>query len=75
MPMLPASSVAPVEMNLLRQSAEDEASWVEDHIWFHQARVRDVEWITGLDFYQESQRPLPELLRLKTRPTAATQKP
>ncbi|XP_051925795.1 venom phosphodiesterase 1 isoform X1 [Hippocampus zosterae] len=57
------------------KSAEDEASWVEDHIWFHQARVRDVEWITGLDFYQESQRPMPELLRLKTRPTAATQKP
>ncbi|XP_077362350.1 uncharacterized protein LOC144006995 isoform X6 [Festucalex cinctus] len=57
------------------KSAEDEASWVEDHIWFHQARVRDVEWITGLDFYQDSQRPLPELLQLKTRPTAANQKP
>ncbi|XP_049607710.1 venom phosphodiesterase 1 isoform X3 [Syngnathus scovelli] len=59
----------------LQQSDKDEASWVEDHIWFHQARVRDVEWITGLDFYQESNRPLPELLRLKTRPTAANQKP
>ncbi|XP_077404870.1 venom phosphodiesterase CdcPDE isoform X2 [Vanacampus margaritifer] len=57
------------------KSAEDEASWVEDHIWFHQARVRDVEWITGLDFYQDSQRPLHELLQLKTRPTAANQKP
>ncbi|XP_057683272.1 venom phosphodiesterase CdcPDE [Corythoichthys intestinalis] len=57
------------------KSAEDEASWVEDHIWFHQTRVRDVEWITGLDLYQDSLRPIPELLRLKTRPTSANQKP
>lgn len=40
-------------------------------MWFHQARVRDVEWLAGLDFYQNSTRPVPELLRLKTRPTAA----
>ncbi|KAF3706981.1 Ectonucleotide pyrophosphatase/phosphodiesterase family member 3 [Channa argus] len=36
------------------KSAEAESNWVEDHMWFHQARVRDVEWITGLDFYQGS---------------------
>ncbi|KAJ8000146.1 hypothetical protein DPEC_G00201820 [Dallia pectoralis] len=48
--------------------------WVEDHMWFHQSRVRDVEWITGLDFYQGSSRPVPELLRIKTRPTAAIHK-
>ncbi|XP_061597429.1 venom phosphodiesterase CdcPDE [Cololabis saira] len=53
------------------KSAEDESLWVEDHMWFHQSRVRDVEWITGLDFYQGSIRPLPELLMVKTRPTAA----
>ncbi|XP_029370635.1 ectonucleotide pyrophosphatase/phosphodiesterase family member 3 [Echeneis naucrates] len=53
------------------KSAEDESVWVEDLMWFHQARVRDVEWITGLDFYQDSVRPIPELLRVKTRPTAA----
>nr|XP_020478264.1 venom phosphodiesterase 1-like [Monopterus albus]XP_020478265.1 venom phosphodiesterase 1-like [Monopterus albus] len=53
------------------QSTEAESRWVEDHMWFHQARVRDVEWITGLDFYQGSIRPTPELLRMKSRPTAA----
>ncbi|XP_029919379.1 venom phosphodiesterase 1 [Myripristis murdjan] len=53
------------------RSAEAESHWVEDLMWFHQARVRDVEWITGLDFYQGSNRPIPELLRMKTRPTAA----
>ncbi|XP_071356592.1 ectonucleotide pyrophosphatase/phosphodiesterase family member 3 [Trachinotus anak] len=53
------------------KSNEDESYWVEDHMWFHQARVRDVEWITGLDFYQGSNRPIPELLKVKTRPTAA----
>uniref|UniRef100_A0A7N8XK68 Venom phosphodiesterase 1-like n=1 Tax=Mastacembelus armatus TaxID=205130 RepID=A0A7N8XK68_9TELE len=53
------------------KSAEDESVWVEDHMWFHQSRVRDVELITGLDFYQGSDRPIPELLRVKTRPTAA----
>lgn len=56
------------------QSAEAESQWVEDLVWFHQSRVRDVEWITGLDFYQGSHRPIPELLRMKTRPTAAIQR-
>ncbi|KAK5910753.1 hypothetical protein CgunFtcFv8_004989 [Champsocephalus gunnari] len=53
------------------KSIEAESQWVEDLMWFHQARIRDVEWITGLDFYQESDRPIPELLKVKTRPTAA----
>ncbi|KAF3834345.1 hypothetical protein F7725_025549 [Dissostichus mawsoni] len=53
------------------KSTEAESQWVEDLMWFHQARLRDVEWITGLDFYQESDRPIPELLKVKTRPTAA----
>ncbi|KAL2080189.1 hypothetical protein ACEWY4_023982 [Coilia grayii] len=52
-------------------SSEPESQWVEDLLWFHQSRVRDVELITGLDFYQDSNRPIPELLRVKTRPTAA----
>uniref|UniRef100_A0A3B3QTM3 SMB domain-containing protein n=1 Tax=Paramormyrops kingsleyae TaxID=1676925 RepID=A0A3B3QTM3_9TELE len=50
---------------------QPEAQWVEDLLWFHKSRVRDVELITGLDFYQGSGRPVTELLRLKTRPTAA----
>ncbi|XP_078032174.1 venom phosphodiesterase CdcPDE [Epinephelus lanceolatus] len=53
------------------KSTQPESHWVEDLMWFHQSRVRDVEWITGLDFYQDSNRPVPELLRMKTRPTAA----
>ncbi|XP_038135669.1 venom phosphodiesterase 1 [Cyprinodon tularosa] len=53
------------------KSAEEESLWVEDHIWFHQSRVRDVELVTGLDFYSGSSLPVPELLKMKTRPTAA----
>ncbi|XP_042363020.1 venom phosphodiesterase 1 [Plectropomus leopardus] len=53
------------------KSSQAESHWVEDLMWFHQSRVRDVEWITGLDFYQDSNRPIPELLKVKTRPTAA----
>uniref|UniRef100_A0A8C9QZ08 SMB domain-containing protein n=1 Tax=Scleropages formosus TaxID=113540 RepID=A0A8C9QZ08_SCLFO len=41
------------------------SQWVEDLLWFHQSRVRDVELITGLDFYQDSLRPVPELFKLK----------
>ncbi|KAL0962324.1 hypothetical protein UPYG_G00338640 [Umbra pygmaea] len=54
---------------------ETASLWVEDLLWFHQARVRDVEWITGLDFYQGSIRPIPEVLKVKTRPTAAIHRP
>ncbi|KAJ8353807.1 hypothetical protein SKAU_G00213740 [Synaphobranchus kaupii] len=52
-------------------SQEAVSQWVEDLMWFHQCRVRDVELLTGLNFYQDSNRPIPELLRLKARPTAA----
>lgn len=53
------------------ESAGAESTWVEDLMWFHQSRVRDVEWAAGLDFYQDSSRPIAELLKVKTRPTAA----
>lgn len=53
------------------QDDQPESQWVEPLLWMHQSRVRDVEWITGLDFFQDSERPVAELLRLKTRPTAA----
>ncbi|XP_035241160.1 ectonucleotide pyrophosphatase/phosphodiesterase family member 3 [Anguilla anguilla] len=52
-------------------SQEAESQWVEDLVWFHQCRVRDVELLTGLDFYQDSNRTISELLQLKARPTAA----
>ncbi|MEJ1286810.1 hypothetical protein NN561_017821 [Cricetulus griseus] len=40
--------------------------WVEDRFKAHIARVRDVELLTGLDFYQEKAQPVSEILQLKT---------
>uniref|UniRef100_A0A3B4ARL4 Ectonucleotide pyrophosphatase/phosphodiesterase 1 n=1 Tax=Periophthalmus magnuspinnatus TaxID=409849 RepID=A0A3B4ARL4_9GOBI len=51
------------------ESSGAESVWVEDLMWFHQSRVRDVEWLTGLDFYHGSSRPITELLQMKTLPT------
>ncbi|XP_078398216.1 venom phosphodiesterase 2-like [Cetorhinus maximus] len=45
---------------------KEESQWVEERIWAHTARVRDVELITGLDFYQDRKQPLTEILQLKT---------
>lgn len=43
------------------------AVWVEERLRAHSARVRDVELLTGLDFYQEIQeQPVSEILQLKT---------
>ncbi|XP_047590431.1 ectonucleotide pyrophosphatase/phosphodiesterase family member 3 [Lutra lutra] len=43
-----------------------EAVWIEERWQAHIARVRDVELLTGLDFYQEKLRPVSEILQLKT---------
>lgn len=51
-------------------SAGPEEQWVEELVWFHQSRVKDVELLAGLDLYQGSSRPITELLQMKTRPTA-----
>lgn len=51
---------------LLYQGNKPEILWVEERMQEHAARVRDVELLTGLDFYQERNQPLPEILRLKT---------
>nr|BAN82022.1 phosphodiesterase [Protobothrops flavoviridis] len=40
--------------------------WVEERIQIHTARVRDVELLTGLNFYSGLKQPLPETLQLKT---------
>ncbi|XP_032999681.1 ectonucleotide pyrophosphatase/phosphodiesterase family member 3 [Lacerta agilis] len=45
---------------------QSESQWVEERIHTHTARVRDVELLTGLDFYPERNQPLPEILQLKT---------
>ncbi|KAM5286114.1 ectonucleotide pyrophosphatase/phosphodiesterase family member 3 isoform 1-T1 [Hipposideros larvatus] len=43
-----------------------EAEWIEERWKAHVARVRDVELLTGLDFYQEKVQPVSEILQLKT---------
>ncbi|XP_004369036.1 ectonucleotide pyrophosphatase/phosphodiesterase family member 3 [Trichechus manatus latirostris] len=43
-----------------------EAVWTEERWNAHIARVRDVELLTGLDFYQEKAQPVSEILQLKT---------
>ncbi|KAM7135840.1 ectonucleotide pyrophosphatase/phosphodiesterase family member 3 isoform 2-T2 [Molossus nigricans] len=43
-----------------------EAVWIEERWKAHVARVRDVELLTGLDFYQDKAQPVSEILQLKT---------
>ncbi|XP_067402851.1 ectonucleotide pyrophosphatase/phosphodiesterase family member 3 [Emydura macquarii macquarii] len=45
---------------------QPESQWVEERIQAHAARIRDVELVTGLDFYQDRGQPLSEILQLKT---------
>ncbi|XP_030637743.1 autotaxin isoform X2 [Chanos chanos] len=47
-------------------SSEEESKWVEELMKMHTARVRDVELLTGLDFYRRTSRPYSEILSLKT---------
>ncbi|XP_076826644.1 autotaxin isoform X2 [Brachyhypopomus gauderio] len=47
-------------------SAEDESKWVEELMKMHTARVRDVELLTGLDFYRRTTLSYGEILLLKT---------
>ncbi|XP_075070099.1 autotaxin isoform X2 [Mixophyes fleayi] len=47
-------------------SSEDESKWVEELLKLHTARVRDIEQITGLDFYRKTSRGYTEILSLKT---------
>ncbi|XP_039705879.1 ectonucleotide pyrophosphatase/phosphodiesterase family member 3 isoform X3 [Pteropus medius] len=43
-----------------------ETVWIEERVKTHVARVRDVELLTGLDFFQEKVQPVSEILQLKT---------
>ncbi|XP_063780529.1 ectonucleotide pyrophosphatase/phosphodiesterase family member 2 isoform X2 [Pseudophryne corroboree] len=47
-------------------NSEDESKWVEELLKMHTARVRDIEQITGLDFYRKTNRSYTEILALKT---------
>ncbi|KAM6967948.1 autotaxin [Aplochiton taeniatus] len=47
-------------------SSEEEWRWVEELMKLHTARIRDVEILTGLDFYRRTSRSYPEILSLKT---------
>lgn len=50
----------------LLQGDKPKAVWIEERWQAHIARVRDVELLTGLDFYQEKAQPVSEILQLKT---------
>ncbi|CAM4641073.1 unnamed protein product [Leuciscus chuanchicus] len=45
---------------------EEKSRWVEDLLKLHTARVRDVELLTGLDFYRSTALPYTRVLALKT---------
>lgn len=51
---------------LFWQENKAPSEWVEERVQAHSARVRDVEVLTGLDFYQERKEPISEILQLKT---------
>ncbi|KAG5264924.1 hypothetical protein AALO_G00259510 [Alosa alosa] len=47
-------------------SVEEESRWVEEVLKMHTARVRDVEILTGLDFYRATAQEYTDILTLKT---------
>ncbi|XP_069813261.1 autotaxin isoform X7 [Dendropsophus ebraccatus] len=47
-------------------NSEDESKWVEELLKMHTSRVRDIEQLTGLDFYRKTSRSYTEILSLKT---------
>ncbi|XP_018408839.1 PREDICTED: ectonucleotide pyrophosphatase/phosphodiesterase family member 2 [Nanorana parkeri] len=47
-------------------NSEDESKWVEELLKMHTARVKDIEQLTGLDFYRKTNRGYTEILSLKT---------
>ncbi|XP_066523866.1 ectonucleotide pyrophosphatase/phosphodiesterase family member 2-like isoform X1 [Hoplias malabaricus] len=47
-------------------SSEEPSTWVEEILRTHTARVRDVELLTGLDFYRTTSLPYTQILTLKT---------
>ncbi|TSP90488.1 Ectonucleotide pyrophosphatase/phosphodiesterase family member 2 [Bagarius yarrelli] len=49
-----------------RESSEEPPRWVEEILRTHTARVRDVELLSGLDFYRTLALPYTNTLALKT---------
>uniref|UniRef100_A0A8D0L4Z9 Ectonucleotide pyrophosphatase/phosphodiesterase 1 n=1 Tax=Sphenodon punctatus TaxID=8508 RepID=A0A8D0L4Z9_SPHPU len=47
-------------------NGKPESLWVEERMRFHTARVKDVELLTGLSFYQDRKQPVVDILQLKT---------
>ncbi|XP_068094067.1 autotaxin isoform X2 [Hyperolius riggenbachi] len=47
-------------------NSEDESKWVEELLKTHTARVRDIEQLTGLDFYRKTSRNYADILSMKT---------
>lgn len=51
---------------LSQQDGKSESMWVEERMKFHTARIRDIELLTGLSFYQDRKQPISDILQLKT---------
>ncbi|KAM3928716.1 autotaxin isoform 7-T7 [Leptodactylus fuscus] len=47
-------------------SSEDDSKWVEELLKMHTARIRDIEQLTGLDFFRKTSRSHTEILSMKT---------
>nr|XP_056710100.1 ectonucleotide pyrophosphatase/phosphodiesterase family member 2 isoform X2 [Euleptes europaea] len=47
-------------------SSEEDSRWVEELLKMHTARVRDIELVTGMDFFRKTNRNYSEMLSLKT---------
>ncbi|XP_068087676.1 ectonucleotide pyrophosphatase/phosphodiesterase family member 1 [Hyperolius riggenbachi] len=67
-PLTVTSYVVPHRMDNSESCAEDEheSLWVEKHLSFHAARVRDIEYLTALSFFHNTRYSVSELLQLKT---------
>ncbi|KAF4796272.1 ectonucleotide pyrophosphatase/phosphodiesterase 1 [Turdus rufiventris] len=62
------SFVVPHREDNSESCADDksESMWVEERMKFHTARIRDIELLTGLSFYQDRKQPISDILQLKT---------
>uniref|UniRef100_A0A8C3R1Z6 Ectonucleotide pyrophosphatase/phosphodiesterase 1 n=1 Tax=Cyanoderma ruficeps TaxID=181631 RepID=A0A8C3R1Z6_9PASS len=49
-----------------QKDGKSESMWVEERMKFHTARIRDIELLTGLSFYQDRKQPISDILQLKT---------
>lgn len=66
--LAPTAFILPNRPDNIESCADrkQDSSWIEELLMLHRARITDVEHITGLSFYQESQESVSDILKLKT---------